>query len=181
MDYYLEGPCDKTPSWTSIESYHDENDYWINIENAFRCKALKKMCKTDFLLTPLIIDNKECYSTKSGKFIIYLDQCHDILQVYGSNKLIYDIPVANSLMLEREELIKNIKEMKEKSTLLEKNKYDLSKVYRLDIKIESLYLKVADELHKNLATIKIWEERVINIKKELTNTFVDYISKNDCI
>jgi len=77
MSYIDDVPCDKSLSWTSIDSYHDETIYWQNVENAFRCKALKKMCKTEFLLTPIIIENKECYSTKSKKFIVHLDPCHD--------------------------------------------------------------------------------------------------------
>jgi hypothetical protein len=178
MSYNWEGPCDITPSWTSIDSYHAENDYWKNIDNEFKCKALKKMCKTEFLLTPIIIENIECYSTKSKKFIVYLDPCHDILQVYDSNKLIYDIPEANSLILEREDLNKNIKVEKEKSIILEKKKYDLSKVSNLDPKIEELHVKVIQELSENKYNIKIWEERVQNIKKELTNAFIDFISKN---
>ena len=37
------------------------------------------------------------------------------------------------------------------------------------------------ELSINKDIIKNNEERVINIKKELTNAFIDFISKNDCI
>ncbi len=175
MNYNWEGPCDKTLSWTSIESYHDENEYWQNVENSFRCKALKKMCKTEFITTPVIIENKECYSTKSGIFIVHLDPCHDILQVYDSNQLIYDIPEANSLILEREVLVKNIKETKAKSILLEEEKYHLSKVCKLDTKIESMYLKIADEIQINLSAIEIWQKRVFEIKKELTNAFINFI------
>ena len=181
MSYNWEGPCDITPSWTSIDSYHAENDYWKNIDNAFKCKALKKMCKTEFLLAPVIIDNNECYSTKSRKFIVYLDSTHEILQVYDSNKLIYDIPEANSLILEREELNKNIKEVKDKSIVLEKKIYDLSKVSNLDSKIEELHITAIQELSVNKSDLKIWEERVRNIKKELPSVFANFISKNDNI
>jgi hypothetical protein len=180
MSYNCEGPCDKSLSWTSIDSYNDETVYWQNIENAFRCKALKKMCKTEFLLTPIIIENKECYSTKSEKFIVHLDPCHDILQVYDSNKLIYDIPEANSLILERQELVENIIKLKDKIKDLQKNVYHLSAICNLDTNIKKLLLQYTEELSINKDIIKNNEERIISIKKELTNTFVDFISKNDC-
>jgi len=181
MSYNWDGPCDITPSWTSIDSYHDETVYWQNIENEFRCKALKKMCKTEFITTPVIIENKECYSTKSGIFIVHLDPCHDILQVYGSNELIYDIPVANALLYERQELVKNTIYLKDKIKELQKNVYHLSAISNLDANIKELLLQYAEELSINKDIIKNNEERVINIKKELTNAFADFISKNDCI
>lgn len=181
MSYIDDGPCDKSPSWTSVDSYHDETIYWKNVENAFRCKALKKMCKTEFLLTPVIIENKECYSTKSRKFIVHLDPCHDILQVYDSNELIYDIPLANSLLYERQELVENTINLKDKIKELQKNVYHLSAICNLDAKIKELLLQYTEELSINKDIIKNNEERVINIKKELTNAFIDFISKNDCI
>jgi hypothetical protein len=181
MSYNWEGPCDKSPSWTSINSYHDENDYWKNIENASRCKTLKKMCKTEFLLTPVIIDNKECYSTKSSKFIVHLDPTYEILQVYNSNKLIYDIPIANALLYKQQELVENTIYLKDKIKDLQKNIYHLSAISNLDSKIKELLLQYTEELSINKDIIKNNEEHVINIKKELTNAFVDFISKNDYI
>ena len=181
MSYIDDGPCDISLSWTSIDSYHNETIYWQNIENAFRCKALKKKCKTEFLLTPVIIENKECYSTKSRKFIVHLDPTHEILQVYDSNELIYDIPLANALLYERQELVENTINLKDKIKDLQKNVYHLLAICNLDTKIKELSLQYTEELSINTDIIKNNEERIISIKKELTNAFADFISKNDCI
>jgi hypothetical protein len=181
MSYNWEGLFDKSPSWKSIDSYLDFDDYWQNIENEFKCNKLEDMCNTKFFLRPVIIDNQECFSTKSRKFIVHLDPTHEILQVYDSNELIYDIPEANSLILEREELNKNIKEARDELIVLEKKKYDLSKDSWLDPKIEELHITAIQELSLNKKCIKKWTDRVINIEKELTNSFADFISKNDYI
>jgi hypothetical protein len=63
---------------------------------------------------------------------------------------------------------------------LQKNVYHLSAICNLDTNIKKLLLQYTEELSINKDIIKNNEERIISIKKELTNTFVDFISKNDC-
>lgn len=179
MNSIYDGPCDKSPSWTSIDSYHDENEYWLNINNAHNCKTLKKMCKTEFINTTVNVNKNECYSTKSGKFLVNLDTTHNILQVYDSNKLVYDIPDANILLYEQQELIENIIQLKEKIKDLQKNVYHLSAICNLDNNIKELFLKYTEELSLDKDILKKNEERIISIKKEITNAFCDFISKND--
>ncbi len=178
MNIY-DGPCDMSPSWTTIDSYHDENEYWINKENEHNCKTLKKMCKTEFINKTVNINNKECYSTKSGKFIVNLDTTHNILQVYDSNKLVYNIPEANILLYEQQELKENMIQIKEKIKDLQKNVYHLSAICNLDTNIKELLLQYTEKLSLDKDILKKNEERIINIKKELTNAFCNFISKND--
>ena len=179
MNSIYDGPCDTSLSWTSIDSYHDETEYWLKINNAHNCKTLKKMCKTEFISTTVNVNKKECYSTKSGKFLVNLDDTHNILQVYDSNKLVYDILDANILLYERQELEENTIQLKEKIKDLQKNVYHLSAICSLDTKIKELLLQYTEELSLDKDILKKNEERIISIKKELTNAFCDFISKND--
>ena len=176
---YDDGPCDKSPSWTSIDSYHDENLYWLNIENQHNCKTLKQMCKTEFISTTVNVNKKECYSTKSGKFLVNLDTTHNILQVYDSNKLVYDIADANILLYERQELQESIIQLNEQIKDLQKNVYHLSAICNLDTNIKELLLQYTEKLSLDKDNLKKNEERIISIKKELTNAFCNFISKND--
>jgi hypothetical protein len=179
MDSIYDGPCDTSPSWTSIDSYHDENEYWLKINNVHNCKTLKKMCKTEFISATVNVNKKECYSTKSGKFLVNLDDTHNILQVYDSNKLVYDIADANKLLYERQKLVENITHLQEKISCLQQNIYHLYAINKLDINIKELLLQYTEELSSDKDILKKNEERIILIKKELTNAFCDFISKND--
>ena len=178
MNIY-DGPCDKSLSWTSIDSYHDENEYRLNIENEHNCKTLKKMCKTEFISKTVNINKKECYSTKTGKFLVNFDTTHNILQVYDSNKLVYNIPEANILLYEQQELLESIIQLNERIKDLQQNVYHLSAICNLSSNIKELLLQYTEELSLDKDILKKNEERIISIKKELTNAFCDFISKNN--
>lgn len=196
--YMYDGPCDKSISFYDSESIIAEENYFKQENNKFKCRILNYNCKTKFLNSTILIDDKECFSEISGKFYVCIDNCNNITQIYDSNKLVYTIPLISNLLIEKEECLKIIEEMKNKLCLLKKKEYYL---HNINSSIESLikifkeneeesyvsdinlsiepFIKIYKELTENILNIneniKKNQNRIEQIEKELPNIYIDFI------
>jgi hypothetical protein len=157
----------------------EESQYWKKKNNEFICKALKKLCGKEFNDSPIIINSLECFAGTNKKYFVSLDISHDITHVFDANQENYEIPAVKVLLDEREECFRKITETKPLLTNIQNETYHLENIRHLDVLIDVLYKVNIDKLPKLRETIEINQERIKNIKKELTKVFADFLRKHD--
>lgn len=156
----------------------EEELFWQERNCEFKCKALETLCGKRFNKHPIFIEEQECYGEETGEYYVSLDVFHDITHVYDANKKIYNIPQIKDLLDEREQCSRIIEETNATLTKIGKETFYLGNLRQLDEKIEKLFRERVEQIPKLGETIKKNQERINQIKKELTNVFAEFLRKH---